>query len=192
MASRHADRGPRRQLPGADGGMALRPAGRSGCPGRAPAHSRRAPGAAEALGPRRCSGRAQAASPPVAQPLAPRRQVRGHRASLRPIRLPPDLRPRAPSRPGRVCQTATGHGRALVARPGPVRRCGWPLCRLLPYCCAATGPRLGQGDSASGGRAGAGWGTLGPAQPGGAPGVPAHPGPVRTDSENRCVPPIAL
>ena len=171
--------------------MALRVAGRSGCPGRTPSHTRRAPGAAEALGAGRRPGCAQAASPRAPQPASPRRQVRGGRASLRPVRLSPDLRSRASHRPGRVRQTATGPGRALVARPGPVRRCGRPLHRLLPHCRAAERARLGQGDPTSGGRAGAGRGTLGSAQPGGVPWIPSGAGPVRKDPQDRCVPPTA-
>ncbi len=185
MASRHADRGPRHQLPVADGGLALRPARRGGRPGRASAHTRRTPGAAEALGPGRCSSGAQAASPRAPQLPSPGGQARRGRASLRPVRVSAHLRPRSPGRSGRVCETATGHGRALVARPGPLRRCGRSLHRLLPDRRSPTGPPLGQGDLAGHRRAGAGCRAFGAPHPVGVPRIPARPGPVRADSEDR-------
>ena len=185
MAPRHPDRGSRHQLPVADGGLALRPARRGGRSGRAPAHTRRTPGAAEALGPGRCSGRAQAAAERSRQLPSPGGQVRGGRAPLRPVRVSPDLRPRSPGRPGGVCPAAAGHGRALVAGPRPLRRCGRPFCRLLSDRREAKGPPLGKGDLAGHGRSGPWRGTLRAAHPVCLPRIPARSGPVRADAEDR-------
>ena len=173
----------------ADGGMALRAAGRGGRSGRA---ARASPASLlvqqRQLGPGRRAGRTQAASPRCsAAPLAPRR------SSWRPsvhlcgqFAYPLTFCPRAAHRPGRACQAHSWAWTELWwLGPGPVRsRAAGPVHRRTTWTAARqAGPQSGgRPFRRSGGCAGcwrAGLSAL-LSRVGPVPGlVRAHPGPVR-------------
>ena len=151
MAGGHPHRGPRRQLPCADAGLALRlPRGHRGSRGVAgPDRGLRDPAAAVVPG--GDSDGAQAPPGTAARPLAALREEGGGDPSVRARRLPAHAAPRAPDLSLRPGPARAQRGGVPLHRPGHLLRGNHPLCHLLHRRGPEAEPSLG-GPAPRGGR----------------------------------------
>lgn len=183
MAGRHPHRGSGPELPGPDGGVALRVSGRHPRPGRDPRDGGGAGGPAAPLGPGWDPDGAEDPAGTPSRGLPPACEGRGRRPPPRPRRPPFHLGTGPPSVSVRRSATDVGPGAPPGPGPDPVRRGDDPLHDVL--LVRGGGAGAPQEGSAPGRPAdvGAGDRSLGSRVQGGGPGAPRDGRSVHQDAQ---------